>query len=132
MTWAQGQFMQMYETLNSQGMWLDQVEARGISINGQLYNQPICITNNEVIPLHQASIAELNSADFHAAIRHKPEIILIGTGSQHVFIHPRLTVELINYGIGVESMNTEAACRTYMVLKGEGRDVWAWLWPITV
>ncbi|MCO6504327.1 MAG: Mth938-like domain-containing protein [Snodgrassella sp.] len=122
--------MQMYETLNSQGMWIDEFGMSGISINGQLYDQPVCVTDSEVILLTKSSVTELCAEDFHPAMSRKPEIILIGTGHRNVFIHPRLTVELVNQGVGVESMNTDAACRTYMVLRGEGRNVWAWLWPL--
>ena len=60
----------------------------------------------------------------------RPEIILIGTGAQTQMIHPRLYATLGQHGIGVEVMNTGAACRTFNVLSGEGRRVWAWLWPL--
>lgn len=53
----------------------------------------------------------------------EPEIVLLGTGEQQRFPHPRLTRELLTRGIGVEIMNTAAACRTYNILMLEGRRV---------
>lgn len=51
------------------------------------------------------------------------EIILIGTGAALRFPAPTLLMPLYNAGIGVEVMDTGAACRTYNVLVAEGRAV---------
>jgi uncharacterized protein len=51
------------------------------------------------------------------------EIILLGTGPKLRFPHPRLTRPLIEARIGLEVMDTGAACRTYNILAGEGRKV---------
>ncbi|MCB5191724.1 Mth938-like domain-containing protein [Methylobacillus arboreus] len=53
----------------------------------------------------------------------KPELILLGTGSKHRFLHPSISGELIAAGISVECMTTEAACRTYNILMAESRQV---------
>ncbi len=58
-----------------------------------------------------------------------PEVIIIGTGEKQQFLHPKIAAELAAHGIGLECMNTASACRTLMLLQGEGRRVWAWLWP---
>jgi uncharacterized protein len=51
------------------------------------------------------------------------EIILLGTGSRLRFPHPSLTRPLMAARIGLEVMDTGAACRTYNILAGEGRKV---------
>ena len=51
------------------------------------------------------------------------EIVLLGTGPQLRFPHPRLTARLLSARIGLEVMDTGAACRTYNILSGEGRNV---------
>ena len=48
---------------------------------------------------------------------------IIGTGSTFTFPEPQLLAPLRNAGIGVEVMDTPAACRTYNILLGEGRNV---------
>ena len=52
-----------------------------------------------------------------------PEIVLLGTGAQFRFPEPALLAPLYKAGIGVEVMDTPAACRTYNILLGEGRNV---------
>lgn len=51
------------------------------------------------------------------------ELVLIGTGSQQQFLHPRTTSFLLSVGIGVEVMDSQAAARTYNILMSEGRRV---------
>jgi uncharacterized protein len=53
----------------------------------------------------------------------KPELILIGTGSRQRFPAPELLKNLISAKIGFEIMDSQAACRTYNILVGEGRQV---------
>jgi uncharacterized protein len=57
------------------------------------------------------------------------EVILLGTGNRHRIPHPRLTAALTRAGIGIEAMDSSAACRTYNILMGEGRRVLAALLP---
>ena len=59
-----------------------------------------------------------------------PEVVIIGTGTRHVFPPPGIVAPLMQDGIGVEIMSTAAACRTYNVLGAEGRRVVALLLPI--
>ncbi|MDH4182570.1 MAG: MTH938/NDUFAF3 family protein, partial [Betaproteobacteria bacterium] len=57
------------------------------------------------------------------------EVVLLGTGSRQHFPHPRLSRSLADARIGLEAMNTAAACRTYNILMAEGRKVAAALIP---
>ena len=52
-----------------------------------------------------------------------PDVVILGTGAKQRFIHPRLTAALTMRRIGVECMDSQAACRTYNILMGEGRKV---------
>lgn len=60
-----------------------------------------------------------------------PEVVLIGTGSQQTFLPPEATMPLLSMGIGVETMTTQAAARTYNILMSEERRVLAILLPGT-
>jgi uncharacterized protein len=51
------------------------------------------------------------------------KVVLLGTGEQLRFPTPDTTRHLVEQGIGVEIMDTAAACRTYNVLVSEGRAV---------
>lgn len=67
--------------------------------------------------------ADLEAEHFAALLELRPEIVLLGTGSCQRFPHPSLLRTLLQAGMGVEVMNTFAACRTYNLLVMEGRVV---------
>jgi uncharacterized protein len=67
----------------------------------------------------------LRTEDFDALLALRPEVLLLGTGQRQRFPHPRLTAGLARARIGVEVMDTPAACRTYNILMSEGRRVLA-------
>ena len=103
-----------------------------LQIGEQTYSKPICWQDGKVSIIPQATIEELNEQIFISAIEtaeNRPEVIIIGTGAKQQFLHPKITVALSAYGIGFECMNTASACRTLVLLQGEERSTWAWLWP---
>ena len=65
----------------------------------------------------------LVAADFAALLEHAPELVLLGTGARQQFPHPSLTDALARSRVGVEVMDTRAACRTFNILVAEGRHV---------
>ena len=58
-----------------------------------------------------------------------PEVLLIGTGPRQVFLRPDVLRPLLALGIGIETMTTQAAARTYNILMSEERRVLALLLP---
>jgi len=69
------------------------------------------------------SFEDLTAEDFTELAKLQVEIVLLGTGDTLRFPHPKLTRALMEHRIGLESMSTAAACRTYNILMGEGRAV---------
>jgi len=67
--------------------------------------------------------AELSADNLKAALALEPEILIIGTGKEQHFLGGEITAALSKGGIGVEIMDTAAACRTYNVLLSEDRKV---------
>lgn len=67
--------------------------------------------------------ADLTAADFEAVLALAPEVVIFGSGPRLSFVSAALTRSLIERRIGVETMDTAAACRTYNVLVAEGRSV---------
>ncbi|MES2318509.1 MAG: Mth938-like domain-containing protein [Pseudomonadota bacterium] len=65
----------------------------------------------------------LTAAHFEQIEADKPDVVILGTGARQRFVHPRLVAALSARHIGVECMDSKAACRTYNVLMGEGRKV---------
>ena len=95
-----------------------------ISVNNQRIGHSLIVAEDQLISDWEITkFEELAAADFEKIAKLKPEVVLLGTGSQHRFIHPRLIQALTEANIAVECMTTNAACRTYNILMSEGRKV---------
>ena len=70
-----------------------------------------------------ASLAELAEDHLRQVLELGPEVILLGTGSRLAFPDSALLNPLMRGRIGLEVMDTAAACRTYNILMAEGRRV---------
>ncbi|MGA2654567.1 MAG: MTH938/NDUFAF3 family protein [Gammaproteobacteria bacterium] len=93
-------------------------EAGTIWVNQIPYSHSIILTPEQV---------ELWDGDFHKLLKNNIELVLIGTGTAAKLIMPEQLVMFYEKNIGVEVMNTQAACRTYNLLANEGRKVIAGL-----
>ncbi|MBI2225497.1 MAG: hypothetical protein HYU44_11240, partial [Betaproteobacteria bacterium] len=65
----------------------------------------------------------LAASHFEFLLALKPEIVLLGTGAMLRFPSPALSRCLTEAHVGLEVMDTNAACRTYNILAAEGRNV---------
>lgn len=54
-----------------------------------------------------------------------PQFLLLGTGRRQIFAEPAVIAAFLGRRIGLEAMDTGAACRTYNVLLAEERPVMA-------
>ena len=75
-----------------------------------------------VLPWQAESFEALTPAHFERIVALQPELVIFGSGARIRFPHPSLLRALIERGIGVETMDTAAACRTYNVLVSERRS----------
>ena len=66
---------------------------------------------------------QLSARHFTRIAELKPELVIFGSGARLRFPPPALLRELMGQRIGLETMDTLAACRTYNILAGEGRHV---------
>jgi uncharacterized protein len=98
-------------------------EDNWIEVNGIRCDGNITVTPERTSTWDVAGFEQLDTASFDALLALKPEVVLLGTGKTHRFIHPKLIKRLTEAGIGVECMTTAAACRTYNILMAEGRSV---------
>jgi uncharacterized protein len=67
--------------------------------------------------------ADLAAEHFDRLLELGPEVVLLGTGTTFRYPAPALLAPLTGRGIGIEVMDTGAACRTFNVLVAEGRQV---------
>jgi len=95
-----------------------------VEINQTPYAHAVLLSSDGAISAWPAqSFNSLEASHFAQMVELKPELILIGTGSKQRFPKPELLKSLILANIGFEIMNSQAACRTYNILVGEGRQV---------
>jgi uncharacterized protein len=95
-----------------------------VSVNHQRFEHSIIVLPNEIISDWKIKdFNALTTESFERLLPSKPEVILLGTGLQHRFIHPKVIASLTEAHIPVECMTTDAACRTYNILMAEGRQV---------
>ena len=95
-----------------------------IEINKIPYSHAVLLSSDgEILEWAIKSFEDLSPADFTQMAALKPELIIIGTGKRQRFPKPELLKTLIEAKIGFEVMDSQAACRTYNILVGEGRQV---------
>ena len=68
---------------------------------------------------------QLTEAHFAILAETQPELVIFGSGERLRFAPPAYMRALMQKRIGIETMDTLAACRTYNILAGEGRQVLA-------
>ena len=117
--------MQFQEHLPQDGWNIEGGSDGRLKINGETQIEGRCLPANAARPQDLTADSFSDGLSKYAP----PEIILIGTGKTQQFLHPKINAVLAAQGIGIEYMNTAAACRTLLMLQSEGRRVWAWLWP---
>ena len=96
-----------------------------VVINGTRHEAHLLVTAERVVPWKVEGFDGLGSAQAGELIALEPEIVILGTGAAHRFPHPDLARTLAAAGIGLEVMDSNAACRTYNILLAEGRGVLA-------
>ena len=95
-----------------------------VEINQTPYAHAVLLSSDGAISEWPVQSFEgLEASHFTQMVDLNPELILIGTGSKQRFPRPELLKSLILAKIGFEIMDSQAACRTYNILVGEGRQV---------
>jgi uncharacterized protein len=94
-----------------------------VLVNGVRHAGSVIVLSDRVLPWDAPRFEQLAAAHFDALAGLGVEVVLLGTGSTLRFPHPRLTRALAAAGIGLEVMDTQAACRTYNILAAEERRV---------
>ncbi|MBP6115090.1 MAG: Mth938-like domain-containing protein [Neisseriaceae bacterium] len=121
--------MQIDQSLPQDQLYFASYDETGVQVGETRYETPIRLDEEQVMALPDLVFSEVNEDTFADALAAKPELILFGCGPTQKFLHPKITAHLTRQGIGFEVMITPSACRTFNILKDEGRRVWAWIMP---
>ena len=95
-----------------------------IRIGERVYARSLVLSATDVVEdWTPAAAEELDEGDLEPALALEPEVIVLGTGPTLAFPSVKVRAGLAARGVGLEVMDTAAACRTYNVLLLEGRAV---------
>lgn len=117
-------------------MKIDRVAAEGrnlftgygegyVELNGERVTGSVIVTGSRRIDWDVRSAAGLTAAHVAEILALEPAIVLFGSGKSFAFPDPAVMMPLHEARIGVEVMDTRAACRTFNILLGEDRNVLA-------
>jgi uncharacterized protein len=103
----------------------------GFRVSGQLFSGAVLLLPDGAVEWPVTSIVEVTEESLApVTARSDVEILLLGTGARMAPVPAALRQALRRHGIGLEPMDTGAACRTYSVLVSEDRRVAAALLKI--
>jgi uncharacterized protein len=123
--------MRFAEADSSGGYRIEAYGPDGIRVAGRTLKAGLILTPERLIEgWGPAEALGLGAGHFGPLIELQPELILLGTGRTQVFPEPGVYFGVLELGIGLEIMDTGAACRTYNILMAEGRRVAAGLLPL--
>jgi len=94
-----------------------------VAVNNVRYERCVVVSPQAVIEWAVSGFEALTATDFGFIDSLKPEILILGTGATQRFLRPELTRALAATGVGIEVMDSRAACRTYNILATESRKV---------
>ena len=99
-------------------------EAGRIAVGSTAYAHSVIVPwVGEVLDWRLRELDELTPEHVERLIALRPELVIFGSGSRMRFAPSTLLRPLVERRIGIESMDTAAACRTYNVLASERRSV---------
>ncbi|MBK1701744.1 Mth938-like domain-containing protein [Thiococcus pfennigii] len=123
--------MRFAEADEADGLLIQGYEPGAIRVAGRVYREGLILSPRRLVPgWGPATAARLAPSDIEALLAFDPQVIVLGTGERQVFPAAALLAAAQARRIGIEVMDTGAACRTYNILVGEGRNVVAGLMMI--
>ena len=103
----------------------------GIRIGDEFLTHSFLLSASQLIrDWPPQSHEELEDQHLEAIFELNPDVVLLGTGKKQHFLAQKTIFRFYRRNVGIEVMNTEAACRTFNVLVNEGRQVVAALMPL--
>lgn len=95
-----------------------------VSVNGEKLHHSIIIgSKGQRLDWQVSRFEDLTEAHFKQLADMDAELVIFGSGTRLRFPPPAWLQPLMAKRIGLETMDTPAACRTYNILAGEGRNV---------
>ncbi len=100
------------------------VAADEIRVGERVLRKSVIIGTRDIIadwPV--TSTHQLDEKSLESVLALEPDVVLLGTGRRLAFPSRQVYGAVLARNIGLEVMDTAAACRTFNILAGEGRRV---------
>jgi uncharacterized protein len=95
-----------------------------VAIQGEKIEHSVLITSEGLrLDWNCQKFEDLNASHFAQLATLDVELVIFGSGERLRFPQPEWQLGLMQRRLGLETMDTQAACRTYNILAGEGRKV---------
>lgn len=99
-------------------------DAQFVEVNEIRYQESIVVMpEGDILQWNVSHFDKLSREDFARIALKSPALVIFGSGKKLRFPSPYLIQDFIQAKIGFETMDTQAACRTYNILMSEGRLV---------
>ena len=116
--------MKLHTTPTQQYQTVTGYDEHGVEINAIAYGHSLVVLPEAApVPWPVATFDDLRTEHFEQLDALSPDVVIVGTGARQRFAHPKLFSMLTARRIGIECMDSQAACRTYNILMAEGRKV---------
>lgn len=116
--------MKIQRDENTGEFTVNSFEPGHIVVNKRSYHNSVILSRDQFITdWVPQSLSELDAEHFAQILALQPEVILLGTGAKIAFPDNSILASIHQAGIGVEIMDTSAACRTFNLLASEDRNV---------
>jgi uncharacterized protein len=120
--------MRFTQDSSSAALLIRAYAAGELRVNEDAYRETVILSATAVLRLPEIrNMEDLASLDPSLILSLDPELILLGTGPRQIFPAGSFRAQFLSAGIGLEVMDTAAACRTFNVLVAEHRRVVALL-----
>ena len=116
--------MQLTEHRYEQQFFLRHADAQSVTVIDRVLQRSLLVSATRIVedfPVRQPD--QLDGTAIESILTLQPEVVLLGTGARAVFPPQAVLAQFLKRGIGLETMDSSAAARTFNVLAGEGRNV---------
>jgi len=96
---------------------------KSLKVSNVIYTHSLILTPDNLLKWELDCIQDFDLQHVNLLLGFNPQIVIIGTGEQHFWLKQEHLLRFYAQNIGIEVMDTKAACRTYSILSSEGRQV---------
>lgn len=114
--------MQLTEHRNEQQLFVRKVDADAVTVIDRRIERSFILSATAAIedfPVKR--VQDLDAPAIDKILSLNPDVVILGTGVRAIFPAQWVFAEFLKRGIGLETMNSPAAARTFNVLISEGR-----------